>query len=104
MNLYRYTNGTGDVIVLDTYPVLRVTPAGKWIDVYGTERFVRDKAHKHFACETKELALASFIARKQRQIRILRAQLRGAEAALTVAQQGTPETIDSFEGVDALFQ
>lgn len=96
-DLYRYSNGTGDRIVLEVFPVLRHTPAGKWIDVYGVQKFVLDKSHKRYACETKEMALASFIARKQRQLRILRGQLKGAEAALAVAQNATPETLKDAE-------
>ncbi|MBK3780358.1 hypothetical protein G3A43_08810 [Paraburkholderia aspalathi] len=64
------------------YPVVKVTPKGKWIEVYGERKFILNASHKRFACETVELALASFKARKKRQISILSNQLRRAQGEL----------------------
>lgn len=70
-------------IVLDIYHVLKLTAKGVWIEEYaGKKRFVLKGARKQFACPTKEDALISFRARKKRQIRILKHQLRRAELAL----------------------
>lgn len=64
------------------YPIIRETKHGAWIDVLGHAKFVRLDARKRFACPTVEEAMESFRRRKQRQVKLLRAQLRMAEAAL----------------------
>lgn len=60
------------------YPIIKRTPKGAWIDIYGKKRFVLLTARKKFACDTREDAIRSFIARKERQIRILNRQLYDA--------------------------
>jgi hypothetical protein len=74
----------GRVIELSLHkmPVLRRTPKGVWLDNYGGERFVLNGANKRFACPTVEEAQESFKARKEKQIRLLREQIRDAEEAL----------------------
>jgi hypothetical protein len=73
-------------IHLSEYRIIKRTPKGAWIELFpsfGEERkFVLLTARKKFACETKEEALESFLARKTRQIRILEAQLTKARACL----------------------
>jgi hypothetical protein len=64
------------------FTVTRVTPKGKWIDAHGERKFILNDARKRYACETLELAVESFKARKRRQIALLAAQLRRAEAEL----------------------
>jgi hypothetical protein len=71
----------------DTYQVVRFTPAGCWLNVYGEEKFVLSKARKKFAHPTKELALESFIARKVRQIDLLELQLGRVKVALIAARK-----------------
>lgn len=74
--------GDGEVSVfVHTFPVLRHTPKGVWLDVHGEERFVRTDATKRFACPTREEARESFLARKKAQIRILRSRLDRATQA-----------------------
>jgi len=71
---------------LDTFPVLSETPKGVWLDIAGvTRRFVLMGARKRWACPTEPEARESFIARKQRQIRILEAQLDRARTSLALA-------------------
>src|SRR5689334_1803181 len=85
MEYYRYDSiqtTDGISVWLQKYQVTKQTPKGVWIDIYGTERFILKNARKHYACETIELAKESFIARKNRQIRILKHQLRNAQLAL----------------------
>lgn len=70
-------------LFLDSFPVIKDTPCGCWIDRgYGIKKFVNLKAVRKWAHETPEDAMKSFIARKNRQIRILKNQLLRAEAAL----------------------
>jgi hypothetical protein len=76
------------VLVLSTFLLLKTTPRGAWIDVYGLKKFVLLTARKRYACPTKEEALASYQARKQRHVEILRAQLLRAEAALRLTCDG----------------
>ncbi|MEX3984002.1 hypothetical protein AB4Y45_33995 [Paraburkholderia sp. EG287A] len=79
-----------------TFVVLKVTKCGKWIrDYAGDRRFILDTSRKRFAHETIELALASFRARRDRQIGILSARLRAAEEELALAQY-TPAKPDLF--------
>lgn len=73
-------------IRLRKYPVIKHTPRGVWIiHNYGDRKFILNDSRKRFACETKEKAMESFIARKTRQASILRAQLRSVEKALSIA-------------------
>lgn len=69
------------------HPVIRETPKGVWLDVYGSERFVRRDARKRWACPTKEEAIESFRARKARQAKILRAKLRHVDEVLAMVQR-----------------
>jgi hypothetical protein len=79
-----------------TFVVLKVTKCGKWIrDHAGDRRFILDTSRKRFAHETIELALASFRARRERQIGILSARLRAAEEELALARY-TPAKPDLF--------
>ena len=90
----RYSNGVDQFdnplprytlrLILREYPIVRATPKGAWINNYGDKKFVNLTANKKFACSTKDGAKESFIARKTRQIKILKAQLHQAESALTL--------------------
>lgn len=86
-NLYRYDSYRYEVF-LHEYKIIKETLHGTWIDVYGKEKFVLREARKHFACYTKEDAMESFKARKNRQIRILSAQLESAKNSLEKAING----------------
>lgn len=79
--------GTLKVELLE-YEVIKTTPKGVWLNVYGERRFVRTDARKRFACPTVEEAKASFVARKKAQIRIYRSRLRDAELALDLISTG----------------
>lgn len=80
------------------FPVLKVTKCGVWITFNYEEyprlpqprqytvmhngqdrRFINLQANKKFACPTLELAAESYIARKNRQIRIYQARINSAE-------------------------
>lgn len=96
--LYRYHNyrvssginewgesvGSYCKVGLSEYPIIKRTKYGAWIGANLEKRFVRLNAHKKFACIGKIEALQSFIARKKRQTRILKAQLKDAEEALNI--------------------
>lgn len=75
-------------IVHCTYPVIRHTKCGAWLDVYGKEKWASKTSKRKFACPTKEQAKKSFIARKKAQIRILRRKLKTAEEALEMMSSG----------------
>ena len=93
--MYRYSD-TGAVLHMYTFEVIRTTPRGKVISEYGKDRFVLNDSRKRFAHETKEDALASFIARKNRQISILSCQLDTAKKALNLASAHTPDTLPPY--------
>lgn len=64
-------------------PVRKVTPCGVWLGAVGkTGWFVLRSARKRYACPTKAEAWESFVARKKRQLRVLRAQAEHVEEAL----------------------
>lgn len=75
------------------FRVVKRTKQGAWISqgFWGEPKFVRLTARKKWACETKEAALESFIARKNRQIRILKAQLERAQDNLAAAKGAEKE-------------
>jgi len=73
------------------FKILRRTKCGIWIDNHGTERFVLLDARKKFACLTRKDAVISFIARKRKQIKILKAQLYRAGTALEILGVGESE-------------
>jgi len=87
-----YSRGDGDFdystyvdVYLLEYDVVKETLKGIWIqDILGRRRFVNLNSRKKFACLSKEDALISFKARKERQIRILESQLKLAKEALLV--------------------
>lgn len=85
---YENPMGPGRVAVeLRSYQVQRVTPKGVWLSrYYGSPRFVRLSARKRFAYPTPEEALASFMARKLRQLSILHAQAENVEQALAAGK------------------
>lgn len=75
-------------LYLRKFNVIRTTAKGVWLtEGYGSPRFVLCDARKRFACPTEADALTSFIARKNRHVSILHAQLRRAEAALRAGQR-----------------
>jgi hypothetical protein len=80
---------------LREYAVIKTTPKGVWLEsqqyrftrgVISDRRFVLREARKRFACPTKEEALVSFLARKNRQLRILKSQIRDVEDAILLAK------------------
>lgn len=69
--------------------VVRLTPKGAWVRDFSVdrgERFVRREGKKRYACPTREEALESFMARKQRQEGILRARADDAHMAHGLAK------------------
>lgn len=59
----------------DEYQIIRRTPKAAWIDLKdGRKKLVKFTTSKQWAWESKEAALRSYIARKDRQIAILEAQ------------------------------
>lgn len=76
---------------IDSFDVIKRTPCGVWIRVNSwsdEKRFVNLKSRKKYACETIDDAKLSFIARKNRQIKILSARLRTAKIFLEQAISG----------------
>lgn len=89
---YRYngytTTGCGlDKYVVSCYelPVIGHTSKGVWLDDFGSERFVLLEARKKYANPSKEGALEDFIKRKQRQRKILKANIEAVDGWLCKA-------------------
>lgn len=85
--------GRGQLVVhVCKLKVLRHTPKGAWLVGLqygeGNPRFVLREGKKRFACPTLEDATASFLKRKERHARILRAQLETVEEASAMAKSG----------------
>jgi hypothetical protein len=73
---------TSPRLEMSWWRVSRRTPKGAWTHGH----FVLLTARKKWACQTQEDAIASFIARKNRQIAILTAQLRRATDELELTK------------------
>ena len=74
-------------ICFKKYAIIKETKCGVWIcETYGKKRFINVNAKKQWACLTKELAIESFISRKNRQISILNSQLEQAKEHLKLAK------------------
>lgn len=72
---------------LFTYPIKSRTPKGVWLDMgFGDRKFILLTARKRYACPTREEALASFVARKERQADILGSQLARVQTVLEIAK------------------
>jgi hypothetical protein len=87
--MYREEYGTRDNvrIGLTWYRIVRKTPKGAWIDVWGQQKFVLDNARKRYAYPTEELARDSFIERKEWQIIHATRQRKHAELALAAMKE-----------------
>ncbi|NTU49579.1 MAG: hypothetical protein HGA87_01550 [Desulfobulbaceae bacterium] len=86
MKFYRYDAYVwGDFLSVgmrcEEYRLIRETPKGYWIEDEWSidKRWVSKTARKRYAYPTKAEALDSFIARKRRQISILRHQAKHAQ-------------------------
>jgi hypothetical protein len=97
---YRYVDVNG-VVMLDKYRVLTETPCGVWLHKPYTKsgkQFVLLRltdgrvTHKRFACPTTDEAKVSFLARKRRQLAILKAQIANVEQAVENMQADRVET------------
>ena len=101
MKFYRYIEvsyESGVQLDVKEYKLVRETPKGYWIiddlwhydeeSVETYKKWVSKTARKRWAYPTIEEALTSFKARKNRQIRILTHQLKGAKVALKLAENG----------------
>lgn len=91
--MYRYNN-YADIIRLESFQVIKHTPAGKWIDVYGKKKFVLNRSTKRYAHEDKVGALRSFEYRKIRQEAILKSQLQCVQFCLDKIKGATPDTVE----------
>ena len=107
---YRYTNFWADcrevTVSLHTYSVVSRTPKGGWIRddrVRTKKRFVLDSARRKFAYPTKELALASFVKRKEWESSHAKRQSDVADKLLeTINAKTTPfRTVDVMVYPDA---
>lgn len=72
-------------VELTSYPVAKHTPCGVRLS---TGRLVLHNSQKKWACATIDEAKTSFIARKNRQIRILSRQLENAKNSKKMAEAG----------------
>jgi hypothetical protein len=71
-----------------SYPVLKRTPKGAWIDAPQGRKFILTSANRRWACPTTDEAKDSFLARKKAQIRILSARMRDAKQSIEIVEQG----------------
>lgn len=98
---YRYDDvrtTRGASVVLHRFRVEKRTRCGVWIDAYGVRRFVLTYARKRYACPSIEEARVSFLARKRRQLALLRAQVDHVERAIVALNEPKPVGV-RFGGV-----
>jgi hypothetical protein len=98
-------------IYCNSFRVVSTTPKGKWIvynwvhptDEESTKlykKFVRNNGKKRYAHETREGAKIAFIARKQRQVELLKAQLEKAEMSYVAAGGTLPIKTRKFRSFE----
>lgn len=89
---YRYSDieyADGRKIRIEAVPILKRTVKGVWIGYSeDTKRWVGNDWKKQWACPDVESAQRSYLARKRRQVAILRARLAEAETFLNMAKAG----------------
>lgn len=86
--LHRFIDRHG-VVLESTYHVIKRTPCGAWVYIEpGKKKFILNTGTKRFAYTDMEEAKTSFLARKRRQLAILRAQINGIEKAVAAMQEG----------------
>lgn len=92
--LFRFVDRStygGWSVDLEAYPVVRLTPKGAWIGPCSAPKWVSLSAKRRYAWPTKRLAWRSYLARKARQRRIIKAQLQRVERILEAApEEGSP--------------
>ena len=95
-------------VYYSSFRVISTTPKGKWIvyewvdytdeeSIKRYKRFVLDKGKKRYAYETREGARIAFLARKQRQVELLKAQLQKAELSYAAAGGTLPIKTRKFK-------
>lgn len=100
MKLYRFLDCNyppHSECFLEDYEVIRETPAGYWIkDWEGKDgkRWVAKTGFKRFAYVSKEDAADSYVARKNRQIRILGARLDAARDRLKFMEENRDNLLE----------
>jgi hypothetical protein len=80
-HMYSYCNETETYCY--QYRVLSVTDCGAWIEYDKKKKFVLLDARKKYACESIALAKVAFVKRKDRQVRIMEAQIVRIKNAVT---------------------
>lgn len=99
MRLYRvdYTRFTDGVRVgMESFMVVKETKCGYWIEAWGGAKWVSRSGRKRYAHPTKEEAIESFRARKNRHILILKLKIEEIQRALYVDPNDYSEyTVDS---------
>jgi hypothetical protein len=101
-------NGDARTLMYVEFPIIKRTPSGTWIDVWGPgPKWVGDKWAKRYATPTKEEALESFRRRKARQVSILTRRLENAKLDAEAGEKGVfwpdcvgPIAVDFFDVVD----
>ena len=81
-------------VSIHSYSVFSQTPKGVWLGHFHKDRFVRLSGTKRFAYPTKQEAIASFLARKQRQLSILTAQLKEVTRILNIPPSDYQDATD----------
>jgi hypothetical protein len=69
------------------FEVLKTTPKGVWLWAHGMKRFVLNEGRKKYAHAKPFDAYHSFVARRTKRSKILRAQLKENEAILKTAKR-----------------
>lgn len=89
--MYRYIDGYNEYghgeIELTVYKVVKHTPCGVKILLYGKERFISNTSGKRFAYVDKKAALVGYIYRKKYQLRVLESKIRMVTECLSSAEQ-----------------
>lgn len=72
---------------VEEYDVVKETPQGKWVNVWGIKKWVSNTSRKRYAHPTVEEAYKAFVYRKKKQMKLLNAELRACKEYLELAEE-----------------
>jgi len=102
MTFHRFEDASIDRVHKVTFPLVRETRCGYWINVWGDDKWVSKTSRKRYAYPTEKLALESYIARKKSQLEILIQRRLNTELRLGFATNFDPKKVKDTQQSKAL--
>lgn len=89
LTFYRYHDSyyMGERITCYKFKAIRETPCGYWIMDDRRERWISKTSMRRFCYPTKEEAWVNFVARKKRQLKLLKSRISDVEHTLDIVKK-----------------